>query len=87
MRARIYVEGEGPGEEVMRGLAGRTGTAAEVRRTGAGWEVESGPILCPVAGDMEPTHGPRLGWMRALLEEMVLPLHGQHRVTGVTFHG
>jgi hypothetical protein len=78
---------EGPDEDVIRGLAGRSGGAVSVSRARGGWKIESGVIWSPAGDDSPPTHGPLLAWMRAVITETLLPLHAEHRITGVRFRG
>lgn len=87
VEVRFELRDEGPGEEIVRGLAGRAGGAVRVARTRTGWKVESGVIHSPAGGDMQPTNGPLLSWMRGFITETLLPLHAEHRVTGVRFLG
>lgn len=76
---------EGPGEEIVRGLAGRSGGAVRVTRRRGGWEVESGTIHSFAGADTDPTNGPLLAWMRSVIAETLLPLHAEHRITSVRF--
>jgi hypothetical protein len=87
VRVHFRLMDEGPDEEVIRGLAGRSGGAVTVSRTRGGWEVESGNIHSFTGTDIDPDNGPLLGWMRAVITETLLPLHAQHRITSVRFRG
>ncbi|HEY7770346.1 hypothetical protein [Longimicrobium sp.] len=82
---RFRLEDDGPGEDIIRGLAGRSGGAVKVSRTRGSWVVESGVIHSYTSDDIEATNGPLLGWMRAVITETLLPLHAEHRVTSVRF--
>jgi hypothetical protein len=85
LTVRFRLVDDGPGEAVLLGLAGRSGTVVTVRRARDGWEVSSGAILSPASEDIGPSNGPRLSWMRGIITEMLLPLHAEHRVVAVRF--
>lgn len=82
---RFALWDDGPGEDIVRGLAGRSGGAVRVTRRRGGWEVESGTIRSFTATDVDPTNGPLLAWMRSVITETLLPLHAEHRITSVRF--
>jgi hypothetical protein len=82
---RFELADDGPGEDIIRGLAGRSGGAVKVSRTRGSWVVESGVIHSFASDDVKATNGPLLGWMRAVITETLLPLHAEHRVTSVRF--
>ncbi|HET6762069.1 MAG TPA: hypothetical protein VFH27_00320, partial [Longimicrobiaceae bacterium] len=87
VRVRFRLADEGPGEEIIRGLAGRSGGAVTVTRSGGAWEIESGTIHSYAGGDTDPDNGPLLWWMRSVIADTLLPLHMEHRVTSVRFRG
>jgi len=90
VRVRIEFRGEPPEREVLEGLFGRVTVPATARLTdgkGAGWRAESGPIHSPSFEDVDPTNGAVLGWMRGVVEEVLLPLHAVHPLQSVEFRG
>jgi hypothetical protein len=85
LRVKVWTHGEGPSDEVMEGLAGLAG-ATSVKRVGQqGWRIESGTLRSPAFEDVGPTNGARLAWMRAVLEESLIPLHRVHPIRRVEF--
>lgn len=87
LRVSVWTHGEGPSDEVMEGMAGRAGGATTAVRAGGGWRIESGILRSPVFDEAGPTNGARLGWMRAVIEESLLPLHRVHPIRRVEFDG
>lgn len=87
IQVRVWTRYEGPTEEVMKGMAGRADAASRVWRTAGGWVIESGPLFSPAVGDMEPTNGAMLSWMRSVIDEALLPLHAVHPLRSVKFTG
>ncbi|MFL5381735.1 MAG: hypothetical protein ACJ8GN_04400 [Longimicrobiaceae bacterium] len=87
---RIDFREEPPEREVLEGLLGRVAYPASARITGgkgASWRAESGPIRSPAFEDVDPTNGAVLGWMRGVVEEVLLPLHAVHPLQSVEFRG
>jgi hypothetical protein len=90
VRVRIDFQGEPPERELLEGLLGRVTYPASARITGgkgARWRAESGPIRSPAFDDVDPTNGAVLGWMRGVVEEVLLPLHAVHPLQSVEFRG
>jgi hypothetical protein len=85
VHVRFSLHDEGPGEDILCGLAGRAGGAVRLTSRATGWEVESGVIWSPAGEETGPTNGPMLAWMRGFITETLLPLHSEHRVTSVRF--
>ncbi len=84
IHVRVWTHGEGPSDEVMEGLAGLAG-ATSVKRIGQGWRIESRTLRSPAFDEHGPTNGARLAWMRAVLEESLIPLHRVHPIRRVEF--
>ena len=85
VRVKVWTRGEGPSHEVMEGMVGRAGGATTVKRSGGGWQIESGILHSPALTDMDPTNGARIAWMRSLIEESLVPLHQVHPLRRVQF--
>jgi hypothetical protein len=85
VRVKVWTRGEGPSDEVMEGIVGRAGGATSVTRMAGGWQIESGILHSPAMADMDPTHGAKLAWMRALIQESLIPLHQVHPLKRVQF--
>lgn len=85
LRVKVWTRGEGPSDEVMEGMAGRAGGATKVTRSRGGWRIESGILRSPAFDESGPTNGARLGWMRSVIEESLLPLHRVHPIRRVEF--
>lgn len=68
----------------MRTTGARFGRFCVPTRRGV-WEVESGTIHSFAGTDVDPTNGPLLAWMRSVINETLLPLHAEHRITSVRF--
>lgn len=85
LRVRVWTRGEGPLDEVMEGMAGRAGGATSATRAGGGWRIQSGILRSPAFDETGPTNGARLAWMRAVLQESLIPLHQVHPIRRVEF--
>jgi hypothetical protein len=85
LRVKVWTHGEGPSDEVMEGIAGLAGGATSVTRSRGGWRIQSGVLRSPAFEDSGPTNGARLGWMRSVIEQSLLPLHRVHPIRRVEF--
>ena len=90
MRLRIAFRDAAPERELLEGLLGRVtlpATAALTGGSGPRWTAESGPIRSPAVGDVDPTNSAALWWMRAVVVEVLLPLHEVYPLRGAKFGG
>jgi hypothetical protein len=90
VRVRIVFRGAVPEREVLEGLFGRVVYPATARITGGNgtrWTAESGPIRSYVSDDIAATNGPVLGWMRCVVEDVLLPLHEAYPLRSARFGG
>lgn len=90
VQLRIVFRGAAPDRALLEGLLGRVAYPATARLTGGRggqWTAESGPIRSLAADDIDPTNGPMLGWMRCVVDEVLVPLHEVYPLRAVTFRG
>jgi hypothetical protein len=88
LRLKASFTGSGPGREVLEGLLGRVSYPASANLRDfreQGWSAESGPILSPSGDDIDSSNAPTLGWMRVVIEDVLLPLHREFPLAAVSF--
>lgn len=90
VRLRIRFRESAPERKVLEGIVGRVQQPASARLTGGSglsWTAESGPIRTLIIDDMAPTNASTLWWMRAVIDETLLPLHDAYPLRSVRFDG
>ncbi|HSU17269.1 hypothetical protein [Longimicrobium sp.] len=88
VRLRIRFRGAAPERQVLEGLLGRVHIPATARLTGGSghtWRAESGPIRTVIVDDVDPTNLSALSWMRTVIGEALIPLHGVFPLRGAEF--
>jgi hypothetical protein len=87
LRVRIQFRTAAPGRDVLDGILGRVQFPASARLTdgkGLTWTAESGTIRTVFIEDGTPSNAAPLGWMRAVIEELLL-LHQAYPLREVEF--
>jgi hypothetical protein len=90
LKLRLEFRDAAPDRETLDGMLGRVQYSASAKLSGGGgtrWSARSGPIHSYVGDDVDATNAEVLAWMRAVLEEALLPLHRVYPLRGVTFTG
>jgi len=89
VRVRIHFRHAAPEREVLEGIAGRLVYPATATLDGGGlrWTLRSAAIRTPVVEDGEITNRQALGWMRGVIDEVLLPLHEAYPLRSARFDG
>lgn len=88
LHLRIAFRERVPERDVLDGVLGRVQFPASARLTGGKgtvWTAESGPIRTVFIEDGTPSNAMSLAWMRAVIDEALLPLHEAYPLREVEF--